>query len=205
METKFQTSFIPKNPAIPSQTVVMGRQTSVVRSSGLLNLIAGLIFAMIILVALGLFGYKIVLNRQIEQAGADIDAASTAFQPDKIRQIIDENARMIAAKNLLDKHVATSKIFLLLQNLTVKKMRFSDFDFTNKDGQVLLKMKGESQTYNALAEQGDIFSKNDFIKSPEFSNFTLKDNGYITFDFSATIDPDLISYKKALDALPTGQ
>ena len=84
-------------------------------------------------------------------------------------------------------------------------MRFTELNYTNKDSNPTITVMGEIQTYNALAEQQNIFLKNDFIKEPAFSDFNLGDNGYILVNFSAKIDSNLISYKRAIESLPLNQ
>ncbi len=85
----------------------------------------------------------------------------------------------------------------MLQNLTVKKIRFTDVEYTGatKDNPPALIAEGEAATYNALAEQQDIFAKNEFLKNPQFSNFNLNENGNVVMKFSATIVPSAVSYK----------
>ena len=84
-------------------------------------------------------------------------------------------------------------------------MRFTDFVYLVKEDKPTLSIKGDFQTYNALAQQEDIFSKNEFIKNPKIGTFALGDNGFINADFSSTLDPSLISYKKSLDSLSSTQ
>ncbi|MCX6702234.1 MAG: hypothetical protein NTX96_03530, partial [Candidatus Zambryskibacteria bacterium] len=139
---------------------------------------------------------------QIIEADKNIIAARAAFEPEKIQELVDVNNRIISAKNLLENHVVVSKILVLMENLTIKKMRFTEFDYVNKGNNPTLSIVGEIQTYNALAEQQDIFLKNEFIKNPVFSNFNLGDNGYILVNFSANIDPNLLSYKKMIESMP---
>src|SRR4029078_12292211 len=113
------------------------------------------------------------------QADRDINAARASFELDKIQSLLDANARISAVKGLLDKHVAVSQLLALLESLTVKHIRFSDFSYNNKEGNPTLSMNTEAKDYNALASQSDIFSKNDFIQSPYFSDFSLSDNGNV--------------------------
>jgi len=59
-------------------------------------------------------------------------------------------------------------------------------------------MDVEAQSYNALAEQSDIFAKDTFLKNPQFFGFDLAENGNIKAKFTATVDPTLISYQKKI-------
>ncbi len=197
MEPKFQTSFIPKKPIGTG-----GSNVGVVHNSNIFSTLATVIFIITLLSSVGLFFYKNLLTSQIDQYNKDITSASTALQPQKIQDLIDANSRITTTKTLLDGHVVVSKLLLLLNDLSLKKMRLTDFNYVNKNKQSSLSITAELQTYNALAEEQNIFSKNEFIKNPVFSNFILGDNGYITVNLSATIDSALISYKKSVQSSP---
>ena len=194
MEPKFQTSFIPKKPI--GQTG--GPSLSVVHNVSIFSTVAAVVFIVTILSSGALFFYKNILSGQIGQYDKDIASASSAFQPQKIQDLIDANSRIATTKTLLENHVVVSKLLLLLNNLVLKKIRIADLIYSNKNKEPSLLMIAEAQTYNALAEQQDLFLKNEFIKDPVFSSFVLGDNGYITFNFLATINSNLISYKKAI-------
>ncbi len=197
MEPKFQTSFIPKKPIVATS----GTSVSVIHETNVFAVIATVVFIVTIATSGGLFAYKSSLTNQIAAADKKILEARAALQPETIRDLVDSNSRIVSSKSLLEKHVVVSKLLKLLETLTLKKMRFTTFTYTYANGVPKVSMTGEVQTYNALAQQQDIFSKNEFIKNPQFSNFNLSDNGYIAVAFSATIDPMLVSYKKAIDSM----
>jgi hypothetical protein len=196
MEPKFQTSFIPKRPIGSGQ----GSGIGVIRSTNIFSVIATVVFIVAVLTSGGLFFYKSILTKQIAEADKSIVDARVAFETEKIKELVDANARITSAKNLLGKHVVVSKVLVLMEDLVLKKMRFTDFSFVNKDNQPTVSVSGEIQTYNALAEQQDVFSKNPFVENAMFSNFNLADNGYIMVKFTADINSDLVSYKKAVES-----
>ena len=195
MEPKFSTSFIPKNPVTSSQ--VSGLPKS--RDISILSVVGTLLFILAVLTSLGLFAYSRVLTGKISKAEEDLATARAQFQPEKIQELIDENSKIVASKGLLEKHVAVSEVLRLLQTLTIKRMRFSSLDYSNKSGAPAITMDGEALTYNALAQQADIFNTNPLLKSPGFQSFSLGDNGIIKAKFSAGIDPDVVLYKKLLE------
>jgi hypothetical protein len=201
MEPKFQTSFIPKKPIVTGQNTGV----SMVHETNIFSIVATILFIVTLLSAGGLFAYKSVLTKQITVADDAILQAQSDLQTDTIKELVDANSRIMASKNILDKHVVVSKILALLNQLTVKRMRYSSLSYENKNNLPTVAMEAEVQTYNALAEQQVIFSENEFVKSPQFSDFNLSDNGNVLVNFVATIDPMLISYKKAVEALPATQ
>jgi hypothetical protein len=198
MEPKFQTSFIPKKPV--GSSLVSDVET--IQNTNVFSIAAGVIFIVTAIVAGGLFFYKDMLEKQIAQDDTSITEARAAFEPEKIQELLDANARIISVKSLLEKHVVVSKVLSLMQELTVKKMRFTQLDYSNKANDPTINITGEIQTYNALAGQQNIFLANEFLKGPTFTNFNLADSGYIQVNFTSKIDPNLVSYNKKLESIP---
>jgi hypothetical protein len=198
MEPKFQTSFIPKRPIGSSQN----SGTDTIRSTNIFSVVATIVFIVTILVSIGLFFYKNILTNQIANADKSIVAARADFEPEKIQELIDANARIASVKNLLENHIVVSKVLVLMQDLTVRKMRFTELDYVNKNNDPTININGEIQTYNALAEQQNVFLNNEFMKDPVFSDFNLGDNGYLSVKFSSKLDPSLVSYKKMVESIP---
>ncbi len=198
MEPKFQSSFIPKKPIIATS----GGRINMVHggSMNLLSLIATVAFVITLVTSGGVFAYKRLLMSQNEEAGKAIASAKTAFQPEILRQLIEANSRIKTSNSLLQKHIVVSNLFTLLEDLTVKKIRFKELIFLNKNGALTLSMKGESQTYNAIAVQKDALKKSEFIINPEFFDFTLNSSGTIDFAFSSTLNPKLVSYKDLIES-----
>ncbi len=199
MQPTFQTSFIPKKPIITDAN--NGSSSGTVRETNVLYIIATIVFVATLVVSGGLFGYKILLHRQIAQADTDINTARSAFQVDKIKELIDANDRIRSSKVLLEKHVTVSKLLYLFQDLTVKRLRLLKLSYSNKAGVPTVSILAEALTYNALAEQSTIFAASEYLSNNEFSNFVLEENGSVKVDFISAVDTSLLSYKKAIEAL----
>ncbi|OHA99350.1 MAG: hypothetical protein A3H52_01075 [Candidatus Zambryskibacteria bacterium RIFCSPLOWO2_02_FULL_39_26] len=197
MEPTFKTSFIPKKPIATAQA----SGPAPARSFNFFSLISTTIFIITILASGGLFAYKKILENQIVKADKDVNEARAAFQVEEIKDLIDANSRITAINSLLKNHVVLSKVFTLLEELTIKKIRFSDFSYAKKGDSLTLKMKTESQNYSALASQEEIFSKSQFLKNTKFFDFNIGENGYITTDFFTELNPSLISYKSVVESV----
>ncbi|MBA3733411.1 PilN domain-containing protein [Patescibacteria group bacterium] len=195
MEPKFQTSFIPKKPI----GTAPGNAFNAIHTTNIFSLIATVAFLVAFIFSAALFAYKSLLTSQIKVAEQNVNTARASFQPEKIKDLVDANSRIMSSKQLLEKHVIVSEVLHLLQDLTVKKMKFSELTYVNKNDTPIITLKGEAQSFNALAAQQDIFNNSAFMRNPEFSGFVLVDNGNISVDFTSTLDPNLISYKKAVD------
>ncbi len=201
MEPQFQSSFIPKKPAVS----IPSAPAAPTHSFNIFSIAATVILVATILAAGGLFAYKQILNGQIDKANADIVAARDAFQPDTIKELIDVSGRLMSAQKLLNSHIALSYMLDNLQSMTFKKIRFNNFNFSSKEGVPTISMDVEGQSYNVLVQQYDIFSQDTSIQNPSFSDFTVTDNGNVTTKFIGTIDPSLISYKKSIEPIESTQ
>jgi hypothetical protein len=195
MDTKFQTSFIPKKMA----------QTQERKSSVSLFLLISII---IFLIALGLTAFvfleKQTLKTSIASEQDIIKKNINSFEPATIENIVELNSRISVANTLLKNHVAVSPIFDFLQGRTLKNVRFKNFNFSqaSKDTSgvsgVQITMAGQSRDWATLASQADEFGKSDWkkiIQEPKISNFNLNADGSVSFTFTAFINPEFLVYK----------
>ena len=197
MQPQFQSSFIPKKPVTDSAKVLGSTR----KSRNIISSLASLIFVLTIMAAGGLFVYEKFVDRQITDANKAIDDARVAFEADKIQDLINTSTRFTTIKELLDKHLAVSEILILLQELTLKNIKFDDFAFQNKSNERNISMTGEATSYNTVAKQSEVIKASGLVSAVAFSNFTLSDKGAVRFKFSGTVAPSLISYKQALNAV----
>ncbi len=200
MQPNFQTSFIPKKP-VSGET----EKSAVVHDTDILTLAATMIFIATALLYGGLYFYQSLLIKQITAAGLQLEEAKSAILPEKIKELIDADSRIATVNGLVEKHVVNSKMLVLLGDLSVKKLQFNDLTYSNKTGSPTIKINGEVQTYNALAQQHDILTKNEYIKNPTFSNISLGEGGNIKFQFTSSIDLSLVSYKKTVESISLNQ
>ncbi len=192
METKFQTSFIPKQPV----TETAHRASS----SGLIFLISLILFVASIAAAAGAFLYNDYIDKSIVEGNAQLKRNEQALDPTTIQGLTRLNDRINSATTLLDKHVAVSRLFAVLSDATLQNVRFNDFTYANAGGdKVNISMKGQATSYETVALQSKSFtdpSRKNVFKSPLFGDLNLDQSGNVTFSFSASIDPSLVSYSK---------
>ncbi len=196
MDPKFQSSFIPKKPLSESSRAL----GPVSKNTNIFSVIATILFLIPMFVCGGLFVYEKIVQSQIVGASKELDAARTAFEEDKIHELIDAGSRLNSIRGMLNKHLAVSELIFLLQNFTVKTIQFSNFTFTNKNG-AKISMDGESVSYNAVAKQSELFASSGFLFNSTFSDFALAQNGLVKFKYIGSVSPKLISYKESLTAL----
>ncbi len=215
METKFQTSFIPRKPLIPQENVRVHTHTS------LLMVIGTFVFIVSVAVAGLTFAAKALLLKAQDQAKVSLAENEKRFNIPLIEELKKANLKIDFANNLLKSHVAASEVFAIIEGLTAEKIRFSSFDFAAADASATgaagtsvfkVKMKGIADTFNSVAFQSDVMGQSNkygtkkMFKNPVLSDLTVDANGAINFSFAADVALSDISYEKSLsEALGSSQ
>lgn len=192
MEPKFRTSFIPKK-TLATAISQRGKPRGSVSSA--ISLLALIIMLGAIALSVGLFLYGQLLESSINRKTDTLTRAEAAFEPELIRELVRLDARLIAAKRILNQHIAPSLIFSVLQESTLQSVQFKTFNLTRvSSDKISIAMKGVADNFNGVALQADIFGKNRIIKEPIFSGLNLDLDGKAVFSVTAFIDLSLISF-----------
>ena len=194
MEPNFQTSFIPKKPIIEE------RATSS-RPIGIFLVAALFLLFAIAIASGGMYFYQGALTKNITQMQADLNLAKDRFEPARIAELKVLDKRLRASSTILSKHIAISPIFEALQDVTLKTVRYTNFNYTfgvDPNAKVLVKINGTAVGYRSVALQSDFFTKNKNIIDPVFSNLVLDDKGNVQFNLDFSVDPTLIDYTQTI-------
>jgi hypothetical protein len=193
MDSKFQTSFIPKRPVVTS----MEAPINVKHPVNLISVICTLIFVAAVLATGGMFAYERYLTGKISQMDSQLVAAKSSIQSDLINQFVRLDNRLTTSNALLRNHVATSILFGALQDQTVKNIQFKDFGYTTEEsgGTIAVVLHGQATSYNAIALQDGIFAQDKYIQDPVFSDMDLDEKGNVIFSFKANIDPQFVAQR----------
>ena len=198
MDPQVSSSFIPKKTMESAVTRPSGRST------GLLLLLAVLIFVASLVAAGGVFAYKGLLKQSIASKSNSLTLNQKAYDPGVIQELTRVDTRINEANILLDKHIAPSAIFGFLSQQTLEKVQFVNFtyDAGGTDGSSKISLNGLADSFSTVALQSDQFGASKALKDIIFSGVNSDTTGKINFSVSATIVPSLISYSNALSATP---
>lgn len=211
METKFQTSFIPKKSLIPDQTVHRPRGgTSVFMT------ISVLIFILSLAGAGSTFFLKSYLLNSQKTLQADLEENQKRFDIPTIENLKNANTKIDLTTKILKDHVAISEVFNILSRLTIDGVYFEDFELTSgstgdanasanaNQGVYSISMSGVANSYSSVAFQSDVFGSSDeygtnkIIKNPVISDLSTNEDDNVGFKFKAEIDTSNITYEKVL-------
>ncbi len=195
MPIQIQTSFIPKKaPTFAPPTSGVGG-----RSVNIFAIIAFSVFFLIVGLSAGVFFYKSHLISSIESKDIALAAAKKSFEPAFVAKAVRLSSRIESARGLLNTHRALSPLFDILEEKTLKSVRFQDFNFSfTKEHEPSIVMTGQAKSFNSVALQSDVFGAEHSFKDPVFSNFNLNERGDVIFNFKTTIDPKLLLYREVL-------
>jgi hypothetical protein len=199
MDQKTHTSFIPKK-SLATASRDKSRSISGTKSTiGIVFLITLIIFISVIALAIGVFLYQQFLLQNIEKKRESLDRARAAFEPSLIEEMGRLDVRMKSAREILDNHKALTAFFDLLETNTLASLQFENLSYrVDPANKVSITMGGIASSFSSVALQSDIFGENKFIQEPIFSNLNLDSKGDVIFDFSAFVDPRLLSYSDSI-------
>ena len=210
METKFQTSFIPKKPIISvggaGTNFAPAPRSRHVTVSIFFN-IGLLLFIVSLGLALGVYAWKSVTLSSQENLKQQLAERQKQFNPDLIEELKRVNVKIDVARKLMENHLALSNIFGVISRLTTERVRFSSLDLSAPGAQsndIKVTMKGVGADLSAVAFQSDVLGQLDqyglrkIVKNPILSDPTLETSGVVSFGFSASIDPSTLSYANSI-------
>lgn len=200
METKFQTSFIPKAPVTES----LSRRSS---GTGFLFLIAFILFIASAASAGGVYFYAQILDKKIEEGNKELTANKNIFNPNEVQDLSRLNDRINAAYTLLQNHVALTDLFDVIGQVTLQNVQFTNFSYSNSGGdKISLNMNGKANSYETVALQARALTdpsmkfKNAF-KSPILGDISTDRQGNRSFSLSSGIDSKVVSYYRLIKDL----
>lgn len=189
MDPQVPTSFIPKKPLVETRASGAG--------TGLLLLVAVLLFVISLVAAGGVFAYNGILTASIANKDASLKAAEGAFEPNVITDLARLDSRLTQTQKLLDSHLAPSGIFDFLSTITLSQVQFTDFSYKKQaDGSAIITLAGTGDSFSTVALQSDQFGSTRLLKDVVFSDVTIGAGGKVDFSVKATLDPSLYIYSK---------
>lgn len=198
MESKFQTSFIPK------KSLEDGGKVKVKTPFNIFSLVSTLLIVAAILASAGAFGYSFILKKNISSARAELISKEKRFDYSAVDEIVRVDNKLKAASDLVRTHTAVTTVFRYLQESTLRNLRFDDFSFSAvSPSRVSISMRGKARSFGAVAKQAELFSASStgaYFTDPVFSDLNLDEKGNVSFSFITSVDPRLLSYVRALPA-----
>jgi hypothetical protein len=128
-----------------------------------------------------------------------LEKARQSFEPTFITEANRLNLRIENVNRILNNHLAPSAIFALLQEFTLQTVSFDRFLFQDgADGTIKVAAAGEADSFRSIVLQSDKFGQSGYLRDVLFAGLEPNDRGNINFTMEASIDPQLVLYRKHL-------
>lgn len=147
-----------------------------------------------ILIYLGLVIYKSSLQR------AEIILADQIKEKESKRDLEFEKGLIKLEKNiqdvkkLLEIHIYPSRLFKMLEELTLVKVQWTQFGADLSESKI--SPRGKAYTYSDLAKQIVVLENDPRIQKVETSRIVLGETGGVDFNMVLKFVPELLKYEK---------
>lgn len=185
--TPATTSFIPKQ----SSSKEKRRRAS---GLGFLVVIGGIVFAGSLFAAGGVYVYKQLLTKQIDEMRASLEHNKSVLTAKDISEWKQLDDRIMTLEDILNQHVAFSHFFSVLGDATLKNVWFSNFQYEFSEDGAIITLSGEAPDYSTVVSQSDIFGRHEMIQDPIFDGLSLDESGNVSFNVTFSVENSVISY-----------
>lgn len=170
-----------------------------------------LIFSIIsFVIYLGIYSYNtFFLKKQldaVEKKSADIqEKISKTSTAEELSTVAAAVTKGKSIKAILSDHLYGSKIYELLEKLTIKSVSYDKFsEKISNNNVVSVSLSGKADSYSALAKQLIIFKKSKEVKEVIFNEATLEKNAKVAFSVGLNFDLKLITVRPVITLLDPG-
>jgi len=146
---------------------------------------------------ISLIGYFVLDNslKNSKEKLADLEALSIKNQAatEKValeKEILTYKNKIDNFSSLISRHLSTSKIFGVIEEINHPKVWFSRFGLDTPQG--LIELTGEAQDFESLAQQMDIIKEAKIFEKVELNNVSLTKEGKINFNLSLSFDEAIL-------------
>jgi hypothetical protein len=148
--------------------------------------------------AVSVFFYARIQNANKSAKDAALAKAEAAIDPVTVNGFVQLRNRLAGSEKLLDSHLALSGFFPVLDALLPGVIRFSSLHISvDATGATTVEGSGVSKSFNALLASSQTFAADGRIKNIIFSRLGTNKDKSVSFNFSATVDPKIVSASSA--------
>lgn len=196
MDGDIKTTFVPRRPQLATAPSNIAEH----RGPDFISLVATIAFVVSLVLCGGVFAWQFALNNQLAGQAQSLAKADKEFDQKFVDEAARLNDRIVAAGDILDRHVAPSSLLDLLERFTLRTVSFQSFSYTQTaGGQIQLSAAGVGESFKSIVLQSDQFGGPAQMHDVVFSRLEPNDQNLVTFNFSATVDPKSILYFRTLN------
>lgn len=165
------------------------------------SLIIIIVFFLCVFIFSGIYLYNnIILKKQLDiinENNSEIqENISKAISQEESATVISAISKGKSIRSILSSHVYETKIYDLLESVTIKGVSYNDFsEKESKENIISVSINGKAESFNALAKQLMILKKTSEIKDIVFTDATMEKDAKVSFSYSLSFDSKLLNIK----------
>ncbi|MCX6719367.1 MAG: hypothetical protein NTZ38_03275 [Candidatus Taylorbacteria bacterium] len=213
METKFQTSFIPKKTISGGGGAIADLGISPTRPKHPTSIfldVAIFLFIVSIGAAGAMYAWKSYVLSSQNTYKEQLAKRQSQFNPSLIEELKRANVKIDVASSLISNHTALSNIFDIISHITIEDVRFMSLDVSSpmdKTNEIKISLSGYGTNLKAVAFQSDVLADlsplglTKIVKNPVLSDPSTNDTSKVSFGFSASLNSKALLYTKTLGGI----
>jgi len=135
------------------------------------------------------FGYRGYLNSESERLEGELSKLSESVQREDREEFIKFYSQIANLKTVLDEHGFSGNAFHFLEKNTIIPIYFKSARFDGLDQK--LELSGVARSYESLAQQIDIFSRQKEVINVQLGNADSGEDLSVNFSATLIFDPSL--------------
>ena len=141
----------------------------------------------------GLFVYRDYSGKQKDALQKEIDVLNKQRDYDLEKRVKDFDQAIKNINKYLAAHIYPTKLFKMMDDLTLEKVQFTSFSADIEQGQ--LSLSGIASSYDDLARQVKVFESDKRIISADPPDSQLNSRGQIQFNIKIKFNPESLRYQ----------
>jgi hypothetical protein len=144
----------------------------------------------------GVYLYRTSIESSLDGLTRNLAKIEEELDSDIIQEIVRVDKGLAVAQNLLSQHVYSSRLFTFFEDNTLATVQYSDFSYVFGSRSVTLSAVADS--YVSLDEQIRILRNSPLVRSVQFSNIDMMDDGLIGFSLILVFNENIFRFNKSL-------
>lgn len=132
-----------------------------------------------------------VLTENINRLDAQI-ADQDSQLADFDQKVLDYRKKVNDYSLVIGSHKITTDVFLFVEKTTLPSIWFSNFDMSQKSGE--LRLTGQAPDMETFSRQVQIFENNTTVKNINVLDSRIEDQGKVRFLLSLSLDPEKFNF-----------
>ncbi len=136
-------------------------------------------------------GYKPYLNSQIKTLDSKVANLTQTVGEEQQKNLVSLYSQLTNIQNLLNSHVAASKVFDLLEKNTQPQVYYLSLNFSlaGRD----MQLDGSAPNYGVLAQQLEVFKQIPEIEKISLGDSVVVDDGTVHFSLRLIFKPAFVN------------